>query len=325
MRKLSIILSLFLLALTLTACTEQSVEFEISFNSNGGTEVGSVIIKDNTITLPDEPTKEGFIFNGWYLDNESFENSLTSNSVLDQNLFSDIIVYANWIEIKSDSLNNLEECISNLCNDTDVEDLLGLYINEYIDNEFTHNPFIDSEQRPNFYGQTEYPIIGFGYLDYTGSYPDVMMKLYSLQMIYNAVRKVDVSIATIVNYSTTYSVREDNNSYTLSYSYDAYGEYDILVLSYFFKDEYNVETVEIILSYLEELEKQFEDLGEVHLRINTTDEDLKIIYLSETREVSIELENLIDTLNPETRLSELKEIIESILDGEYSIKTNFLS
>jgi len=97
------------------------------------------------------------------------------------------------------------------------------------------------------------------------------------------------------------------------------------VLSYFFKDEYNVETVEIILSYLEELEKQFEDLGEVHLRINTTDEDLKIIYLSETREVSIELENLIDTLNPETRLSELKEIIESILDGEYSIKTNFLS
>ena len=45
--------------------------FIISFNTNGGSTIKSLTLKaGSSLTLPEEPTKEGFVFTGWYLDNE---------------------------------------------------------------------------------------------------------------------------------------------------------------------------------------------------------------------------------------------------------------
>lgn len=49
----------------------------------------------NTITIPDNPTKEGYIFYGWFWDNGTFEIPFTANSLLDIPIENDLTVYAN--------------------------------------------------------------------------------------------------------------------------------------------------------------------------------------------------------------------------------------
>ena len=60
---------------------------------------GAVYAKTSTkgreaIKLPDNPEKEGYIFDGWYFDNEVWEKPFTANSLLDTPLSIDIYVYA---------------------------------------------------------------------------------------------------------------------------------------------------------------------------------------------------------------------------------------
>ncbi len=69
------------------------VYYTLSFNSNGGTEVASQTIKENEkATRPTSPTKDQFIFVGWYKDAElktafDFVNTLITK---------DITLYAKW-------------------------------------------------------------------------------------------------------------------------------------------------------------------------------------------------------------------------------------
>lgn len=50
-----------------------------------------------TLSLPDNPTKEGFIFEGWYLDKDDFEQSFNIDSILNT-VGNNIKVYAKWSE-----------------------------------------------------------------------------------------------------------------------------------------------------------------------------------------------------------------------------------
>lgn len=98
-RVLSIVLSL-IAVLFLSACTN-GVEFAINFNSNGGSDVASITTDGkSTISLPNDPTKEGYSFGGWYWDNNTFSNPFTVNSLLDTPISSNLTVYAKW-EIKT--------------------------------------------------------------------------------------------------------------------------------------------------------------------------------------------------------------------------------
>ena len=46
-----------------------SGSFTVSFNTQGGSAVASVIVvRDGSVTKPADPTKEGFVFDGWYKD-----------------------------------------------------------------------------------------------------------------------------------------------------------------------------------------------------------------------------------------------------------------
>lgn len=78
----------------------KDIRFTISFDSQGGSEVTPITIKaGETIILPDDPTKEGYEFLGWYLDKE-----LTNSFSISLKLDNDITLYAKWSEMKSSIL-----------------------------------------------------------------------------------------------------------------------------------------------------------------------------------------------------------------------------
>ncbi len=102
-------------ALIFVACGK--VEFKVNFvvddeiyatiNTNG----------EEVIKMPTDPTKEGYIFDGWYWDNNDWQNPFTANSLLDAPLSSDMSVYAKWAT--PDSLQGTEISIK------DFESLSG--------------------------------------------------------------------------------------------------------------------------------------------------------------------------------------------------------
>jgi uncharacterized repeat protein (TIGR02543 family) len=74
------------------------VYFTVRFDSNGGSSVNPIenIEPGNTITLPSEPKRiDGYDFDGWYTDNNTFANAFTSATAVN----ADIIVYAKWTKI----------------------------------------------------------------------------------------------------------------------------------------------------------------------------------------------------------------------------------
>lgn len=73
--------------------------YTITFNSNGGTQVDSILVSEGAIApQPNDPTKFGYLFQGWFTDNQTFSNEYTFT----QPVNSDIVLHANW-EIGSDS------------------------------------------------------------------------------------------------------------------------------------------------------------------------------------------------------------------------------
>ena len=95
--KISVILIMAVfIVLHFSAC--YVIEVTINFDSNGGSDVASITTNGaSKIKIPDNPTKEGYEFKGWYWDNETFNNEFTSNTLLDAPIKSDMTVYAKWL------------------------------------------------------------------------------------------------------------------------------------------------------------------------------------------------------------------------------------
>jgi len=90
-------LSVVLLVFSFISCSDETeTMFTVTFNSNGGSNVSSIsgIKSGTTIELPVNPTKTGFIFSGWFFDNETFINQFTSLTEITNN----IVVFARWNE-----------------------------------------------------------------------------------------------------------------------------------------------------------------------------------------------------------------------------------
>ena len=79
-----------------TACSESPISFKLNFV------VESEIVKtiDTTgnekIALPENPTKDGYDFDGWFWDKDTWAKPFTANSLLDAPLSSDMSVYAKF-------------------------------------------------------------------------------------------------------------------------------------------------------------------------------------------------------------------------------------
>ena len=80
--------------ISLTGKYEEVKTYIVTFNSDGGTNIESQKINENkTAKEPVEPTKEGYVFEGWYLNNVkyNFKEKITQN----------ITLKAKWIEDKN--------------------------------------------------------------------------------------------------------------------------------------------------------------------------------------------------------------------------------
>ena len=100
-RSLTIIVIALLCALVtafaLVGCGK--VDFKLNFIVDG--EVCATISTngEESIKLPANPEKDGYIFDGWYWDNEIWKKPFTANSLLDTPLSSDMSVYAKSMPI----------------------------------------------------------------------------------------------------------------------------------------------------------------------------------------------------------------------------------
>jgi uncharacterized repeat protein (TIGR02543 family) len=79
------------IAFFIVGCTQDST-YQIVFDTNGGTEVETLEIDSSTdFVFPENPTKSGYEFGGWFLDNETYENPFDASMATE-----DITLYAKW-------------------------------------------------------------------------------------------------------------------------------------------------------------------------------------------------------------------------------------
>ena len=80
----------------LVACAD--AEFKLNFVVDGNIYSTVNTAGEETIKLPDNPQKEGYIFDGWYWDDGIWARPFTAESLLNEKLEADMSVYAKWLE-----------------------------------------------------------------------------------------------------------------------------------------------------------------------------------------------------------------------------------
>ena len=90
-----ILLAIFLLMGMLTACNV-GVAFQIHFVVDGEIVHTIDTLGNEKIKMPNDPTKEGYLFDGWYWDKDVWEKPFTVNSLLEVPLSENMSVYAKW-------------------------------------------------------------------------------------------------------------------------------------------------------------------------------------------------------------------------------------
>ena len=108
-RLLSFILS-FVLLFSLVACGETVNELKINFDEQGGTAVEDMTVNEQNVlnfSLP-TTTKEGYVFNGWYLDIDFSEGFKVEDLVKLLTEKKEITLYARWEEDKKEEVFTIE-------------------------------------------------------------------------------------------------------------------------------------------------------------------------------------------------------------------------
>lgn len=82
--------------LTFTANWREGTTYKVTFNSNGGSDVKAqeVDAASGKVEEPQEPTKRGYDFDGWYSDEECSNAWDFANDTV----ASDMTLYAKWVE-----------------------------------------------------------------------------------------------------------------------------------------------------------------------------------------------------------------------------------
>lgn len=76
----------------------EKVLLRVNFNSMGGSEVPSQVLESGVVEIPENPTKEGYIFGGWYTSSNNGE-TLESVFDFDTPIEKDLTLYAKWTPI----------------------------------------------------------------------------------------------------------------------------------------------------------------------------------------------------------------------------------
>lgn len=84
-------------------------KYTISFYSDGGSDVSSIIAPPNTsITKPSDPVKPGYTFDDWYTDYGAYKNAFIFDKMPNQN----VVLYAKWTQMSEDQLKEYENSIN---------------------------------------------------------------------------------------------------------------------------------------------------------------------------------------------------------------------
>jgi uncharacterized repeat protein (TIGR02543 family) len=96
MKKIIGLLCILSIVLTLAGCSSfdsNDGPYEVVFDSQGGTPIATLQVDALDSFLPEEvPTKDGYVFAGWYLDPEGLYPMGFNAGVV-----SNLTLYANWI------------------------------------------------------------------------------------------------------------------------------------------------------------------------------------------------------------------------------------
>jgi len=76
----------------------EKVLLRVNFNSMGGSEVPSQVLESGVVEIPENPTKEGYIFHDWYTSSNNGE-TLESVFDFDTPIEKDLTLYAKWTPI----------------------------------------------------------------------------------------------------------------------------------------------------------------------------------------------------------------------------------
>ena len=91
LKRILCLLLLLTVVFTLAGCKKDK-EYTVIFNSNGGSQVSNQIVKNgSTVSCPQDPTKDGYTFLGWYHGDEKWNFSTSING--------DITLDAKWEEV----------------------------------------------------------------------------------------------------------------------------------------------------------------------------------------------------------------------------------
>ncbi len=93
------ILMLVMECLSLFSCGTKVENFELSFNVDGENYATIITTGTETIKIPENPSKDGYTFDGWYWDKDVWSKPFTANSLLDAPISSDMSVYAKFTPI----------------------------------------------------------------------------------------------------------------------------------------------------------------------------------------------------------------------------------
>ncbi len=97
---IAIVIIAIIIILLLKACGGKKEQFKVTFDTNGGTAVEELMVdKDGTFKKPKDPTKEGYIFAGWYYNDElyDFNTKVTGN----------IKLVAKWTEADGENVTGV--------------------------------------------------------------------------------------------------------------------------------------------------------------------------------------------------------------------------
>ena len=73
--------------------------YTVTFDTQGGSEINSIrVTRNGTVTKPEEPTKEGYIFEGWFTDEDC-----TNAYDFDKRVTENITLYAKWMKEQPDN------------------------------------------------------------------------------------------------------------------------------------------------------------------------------------------------------------------------------
>ncbi len=113
---LTVLFALCMLAATITACSNVSIKLKFIVDGSVYQQIDTS--GNETIDIPDNPKKEGFIFDGWYWDNNTWQKPFTANSLLEAPIQSDMCVYAKFrLESAEMTSYSTEYYLQNIEND----------------------------------------------------------------------------------------------------------------------------------------------------------------------------------------------------------------